>query len=279
MTKSERPEEKNALYAEHVLLGAEFADNGTVWDYAYERDDVQDADENVAFLADVSHLTTLLFSGEGADSFAYAAFGGKELTVGSCAFEAALTGDGSIASVPLLARTGVSEFVAFDLSSRADVLVGWLSFLKSVSQDGYAPYESVQMEDATGTHAVLALWGKAATSVLSDYTACESLPREGEVASCMLDKIHCIIARLPVKNCPCYLVLVSPRIAVVLWRSFLSFANVNPVGMKGLQAELRAEFSWYCALDETQQVRIDKQDLAREGLIREVPDFVGARGL
>ncbi len=274
-----RPEEGGALYAEHALLGARFDEDGTVADYACERDGQSGPEGDVAYLADISHLTTLLFSGEGSSDFAHAGFGGRELATGECAFEAVLTGDGSVASVPLLARTGEREYVSFDLSARSEVLVGWLSFLKSVSKDGYAPYATVQTEEATGTHAVLALWGNAATATLADYTSAVSLPREGEIASCTLDKLPCIIARPPIPGVTCYMILLSPRMAVVLWRSLLSFAEVNPVGMRGLQESLRARLGWYAALDGTQQVRMGRQELLRARLIRRTPDYVGARGL
>jgi aminomethyltransferase len=279
MDKQARPEEGCALYAEHALLGARFDADGTVVDYAYERNRQPGAGNDVAYLADISHVTTLLFSGEGSSDFAYAGFGGKELAAGECAFEAVLTGDGTVASVPLLARTGEREYVSFDLSARSEVLVGWLSFLKSVSKDGYAPYATVQTEEATGTHAVLALWGNAATATLADYTSAAALPREGEIASCTLDKLPCIIARPPIPGVTSYMILLSPRMAVVLWRSLLSFAEVNPVGMRGLQESLRARLGWYAALDGTQQVRMGRQELLRDCLIRRTPDYVGARGL
>ena len=64
-------------------------------------------------------------------------------------FECALTGDGSLSSIGLLARSGQNEYVVLDASERSLVLDEWLSIIASVDQNGVAPYAEVSLEDAT----------------------------------------------------------------------------------------------------------------------------------
>lgn len=269
-----------ALYAEHLVLGATFDEDGRVSGYAAEID-IELAREASAgaYVAEIGNIATLLFCGADAVSFAEAAFAGKKLEVGECSFEAVLAGDGGVASVPLLARTGTSEYVAFDITPRSAILEAWLSFLSNVNQNGYAPYEHMETEDVTGSHVVLAMWGPAAHHVLSDYTHADALPKTGEIRSCMLDSIACIVACVPLGDVPCYMLLVPPRQCVALWRSFLSFTEVEPVGTLALEALLAARLPWFLNLQSTDTLRIPAQDLRDAGILRMTPDFVGARGI
>lgn len=268
-----------ALYTEHLLLNAVFDDDAIVSHYAGEPDPSLEDESDRAVLADLSSIQTLLFDGAEAKAFAHAAFAGKQLAVGECAYEAVLTGDGSLASVPLLARTGVNEYVVFDDSARSDVLAGWLSFLQSVEQNGYAPYAGLATTDATGSHTVLALWGASAQKVLLDYVKEGNLPSRGTLASCKLDNIPCIVVRPPCGHVDLYLVLVPPTLAVVLWRSLLSFTEVVPVGHAAVRKWFESWYPWYGALDSSDSLRLTARELLDYGLIRDTGDFVGARGL
>lgn len=266
------------LYEEHLVLGATFGDDQRPIRYATEHDAVE-LPEGGAVLADVSHLRMLLMSGEVAPGFARAAFAGRLLEYGECAFEAVLTGDGSVASIPLVARTGDLEYVAMDLLSRGTVLEAWLSFLSSVEQDGYAPFADMQTEDVSGSHVALLLWGDAAGKVLADYVNGEDLPAKGSVRSLQLDAIPCIVASLQVDDRSCFLVLVPPYAARTLWRSFLSFVDVMPVGEATLLGLLSQSLQWTTRLKETDALRMDAATLEAYGLVRDSTDFVGARGL
>ena len=271
---------KNAtpLYAEHLMLGAKFGEDGRVRNYGNTSPSGIEQYEG-CFLADITHVSTLALFGPVAKSFAEATFAGSKLGVGTCRYEAVLTGDGSVASVPLLVRTGVGEYVAFDFSPRRSVLSAWLEFVRSASQDGYAPYESLDIQDATGTHCVLAVWGNKASDILTDYTAKELLPKPGHVAACHLDKIPCIVLNLGLPGTTLYLVLVPPASSVVLWRSLLSFTEVTPVGASTFDEVLGEAHPWQKRLCEVDVVRMSGQELKRFGLIRSQEDYIGARGL
>lgn len=262
------------LYAEHLALAATFDEVQRVESYAKE----SYSNDAGTYLFDMSHLQMLLFSGVDAPAFSHAGFAGADLAIGECRFEAVLTGDGSIASIPLLARTGAHEYVVFDTSARADVLGAWLSFLSSINQDGFAPYARMETEDASGSHVSLLLWGADAERILCDYATRDRLPKAGHIVSCNLDKIPCIIAR-PSLGTPCYLVLVPPRAASVLWRSLLSFTEIEPVGMRAAASMLNQQLPWYARLDETNTLRMTAGELQNAGLARPSMDFVGARGI
>ena len=283
MANTSSHEDMPVLYREHLLLGARFADKAIPLFYGDDtrtNEETYETLEQGALLSDVSHMRTQVFWDGPCQAFCEAAFAGRRLGVGECAFEAVLTGNGAISSVPLLARTGTSEYVAFDLTPRAEILTGWLEFLRNASQDGYAPFASVQTQDATSTHVKLVLWGTRARAVLSDYLSKgQALPAAGTVASVMLDRIPCIILGLPGLKYPGYLILVPPNSAVALWRSLLSFGEVEPFGTEGLDVSIGREFPWYAALSLTDVLALDAPTMRKNNIVRQGDDFVGARAL
>jgi aminomethyltransferase len=269
-----------ALYEEHALLGARFGDAREVLAYAdNEAESAREVGGNGATLCDVSFVRMTLLSGEASIRFVHAAFAGYELSMGECSFEAILTGDGCIASIPLVVRTGTCEYVVIDGSPRADVLDGWMSFLWAVEQDGTAPFAGMTREDVSQTHVALVLSGVGAKAVLGDYTDVMNLPAPGRVRSCDLDRIPCIVVGVPGTEDLTYLVLAPPSLATVLWRSLLSFSEVLPIGVEALGDGFLRCFPWITSLCEDGRVRISAQELERNGLMRESRDFVGARGL
>ncbi len=273
---------QSALYGEHMLLGARFGEGRSVLRYHGEP---QGADlvatlEQGCVLGDVSDAQVLVLWGDPVVSFAEAAFAGKRLAVGECAFEAVLTGDGAVASVPLLARTGDREYVCADLWERSEVLAAWLSFLGSVDQGGERPFAGLGSEDASGAHVALLLWGREAIEVLADYvTSAKDLPANGCISSCALDRIPCIVARRDLGDYPAYVVLVPPVHAVTLWRSILSFGQVTPVGRKALRILGREALPWTASLVAGDSLRMDASTLEAAGLVRADETFVGARGI
>lgn len=270
------------LYTEHLLLGATFEESRVVGHYHAEpgAEGVWSRLHKGAVLCDVSDALVLLLAGGPATSFAEAAFAGRRLRVGECAFEAALTGDGSVASVPLLARTGQAEYVCGDLSVRSDVLEAWLGFLGSVSNDGVTPFEGLEQEDASGTHAALLLWGRASTDVLVDYVGSwTDLPALGHVTSCMLDRLPCFVLRPDLGREPAYVVLVPPAHAIALWRSLLSFTQVAPLGRTSLRSLLHRTLPWTAQMKAGDAICMSASELKRAGLVRGDATYVGARGL
>lgn len=268
------------LYEEHVRLGARFGQNLEVVTYAGgEVESAREAAGSGATLCDVSFVRMSLLGGNASSPFVGAAFAGRALSIGECAFEAVLTGDGCVASIPLLMRTGTCEYVVVDGSSRAEVLDGWMSFLSSVEQNGDAPFEGMVQEDVSQTHVALVLSGAGAKAVLGDYADEGSLPACGQVRSCNLDRIPCIVAGVPGIEVPTYLVLVPPRLATLLWRSFLSFTQVVPIGVEALGDGFVRWLPWIAHLGEAGRMRIPTKELRHNGLIRDSWDFVGARGL
>ena len=270
-----------ALHSEHRLLGAQFDDEGRPTRYASGEVSAEDLTSST-MLCDISHMLTLVFGGEVGESYASAVFAGEKLSVGDCSFEGVLTGDGSLASCPLLMRTGTQEYVVCDASPRGDILSGWMSFVSAIEQQGYAPYADLQMDDATGTHSVMLLAGVAADEVLGDYLSQGiTLPADGTVSSCDLDAFPCVIAHLPeVKGFgAAYLIFVPPACAVPLWRSFLSFPEVTPVGTDDFRRVMGVAYPWARLLDSQDAVRVDAKMFAKEGLLRTERDFIGARGV
>lgn len=275
---------EHVLYQEHLYLGGTFGD-GTFEGlslperYATLEEEV-DAFSSAAALSDLSGTNSLLISGGPAQAFAEAAFSGKKLAVGECAFEAVLGGDGTLMSVPLLARTGDAEYVLWDPSARFQLLASWLEFLHGVSKDDYAPYDGVELENVTGRLVPLSLWGPAARHVLGDYVSSSAdLPGEGRVRDVRLDSIPTVVAYPPTGDTTNYLLLVPPAYAVTIWRSLLSFHEVSPAGARALVSHLESTCPWMPWMEDTDKVMPARTQLADWGLTRPETDFVGGRAI
>lgn len=272
------------LYHEHALLGAAFAtstEGGVMRAESYP-DETGSYEKGRAYLADLTGSIYKLISGESAQALVEAAFCGKKLKVGECAWECALTADGAVTSVALLARTGDNEYALIDPTPRGDVVSAWLGFLASIEQDGYAPYANARIEDADAMLTPLLLAGDAARTVLSDYVGhVRDLPSPGQVRNLHLDKISAVVAAAPIpgQSLPAFIALVPPARAVTLWRSFLSFTETAPMGSAALVAAEKSLLPWGEDLALMDQVKPGAEALRAWGLLRDERDFVGARSL
>ncbi len=274
------------LYDEHALLRARFSTSEGAGPRRVLSYDAEKGPAHVregALLSDLTGCAYLLAHGPSTPDFARAALAGRHLAVGEADFEAALTGDGSLASVPLAVRCGDEEYVLLDPSRRGDVLDAWLGFLHGVERDGFAPFANAIVEDATDMLVPFLLVGVAARSVLADYVKdIRALPAPGHVTSLQLDRIAALIARLgsPVPDdVACYLVLVPVTFARTLWRSLLSFGEVAPAGLQTVRELNRRALPWGKLLSSSDRARPSRHELCSWGLLRDGDDFVGARGL
>ena len=265
---------KSIIAIEHDLLGARYdQEAGYVAGYAGEPARASE----LTSVSDLSGALYLLASGGDAGAFAQALCAGKPLAVGECAYQAVLTGDGALVSVPLLIRTGDSECVLVDISPRFEVLLGWLQFLTG-SMEGQ--FGELGLEDASAMLVPFAMRGPEAALVLKDYLGAEQeLPLAGQCASIMLDAIPCVVAHLPSVHDEAYVILVPPNKAQVLWRSFLSFTQLQPIGVTGLARVLMQDLPWGETLMEGDRIMVDKERLMSWGLARAEGGFIGSRAL
>lgn len=272
---------KSILHDEHLLLGALMADGADGRTHALHYLSSADMQgDALTLLSDLTGLGSRLIYGAGSEAFVSAAFAGERLAIGEVSVEAVLAGDGALVSVALLARTGDAEYACWDLCGRGDVLSSWLSFLAGIEQKGIRAFQDVQIEDASEALVPLLLWGPEATSVLCDYLHGQTPPEPGTVRNLTLDAIGCLVAHPMLDNQPCYLVLVPPRSARVLWRSFLSFTSVTPVGTQGLLTRVATTLPTIApACESGDRVIVAGKELKRAGLVRSDPSFVGARSL
>ena len=163
-------QKRSILHTELEYLGAQFSTSTEGFNLAqsfYGEKPLEEALKDCA-LIDLSGIGYTLVSGTSAQNFVEAVFAGKQLEVGETSFECALTGDGSLSSIGLLARSGQNEYVVLDASERSLVLDEWLSIIASVEQNGVAPYAEVSLEDATPLLTPLLLAGKKTNKVLMD---------------------------------------------------------------------------------------------------------------
>lgn len=273
-------QKRSILHTELEYLGAQFStstEGFTLAQSFYGEKPFDEALKDCA-LVDLSGISYTLVSGAVAQNFVEAVFAGKQLEVGETSFECALTGDGSLSSIGLLARSGQNEYVMLDASERSLVLEEWLSIIASVEQNGVTPYAKVSLEDATPLLTPLLLAGKKAKKVLMDYLG-EQLPEDSKLCNLMLDQtIPALVANVSTKKVPAYLVMVPPVHTVILFRSLLSFEMVHPLGHKQLIEGLTTYLPWFSELATNTKVVLAKDKLEGWGLLRASADFIGARG-
>lgn len=274
-------QKRSILHTELEYLGAQFSTSTEGFNLAqsfYGEKPLEEALKDCA-LVDLSGIGYTLVSGTSSQNFVEAVFAGKQLEVGEASFECALTGDGSLSSIGLLARSGQNEYVVLDASERSLVLEEWLSIIASVEQNGVAPYAEVSLEDATPLLTPLLLAGKKAKKVLMDYLGEQQLPEDSKLCNLMLDQtIPALVANVSTKKVPAYLVMVPPVHTVILFRSLLSFEMVHPLGHKQLIEGLKTYLPWFSELASNTKVVVAKDKLEGWGLLRASDDFIGARG-
>lgn len=274
-------QKRSILHTELEYLGAQFSTSTEGFNLAqsfYGEKPLEEALKDCA-LIDLSGIGYTLVSGTSAQNFVEAIFAGKQLEVGETSFECALTGDGSLSSIGLLARSGQNEYVVLDASERSLVLDEWLSIIASVEQNGVAPYAEVSLEDATPLLTPLLLAGKKTKKVLMDYLGEQTLPEDSKLCNLMLDQtIPVLVANVSTKKVPAYLVMVPPVHTVILFRSLLSFETVHPLGHKQLIEGLKTYLPWFSELASNTKVVVAKDKLEGWGLLRASDDFIGARG-
>ena len=274
-------QKRSILHTELEHLGAQFSTSTEGFNLAqsfYGEKPLEEALKDCV-LVDLSGISYTLVSGAMAQNFVEAVFAGKQLEVGEASFECALTGDGSLSSIGLLARSGQNEYVVLDASERSLVLEEWLSIIASVEQNGVAPYAEVSLEDATPLLTPLLLAGKKAKKVLMDYLGEQQLPEDSKLCNLMLDQtIPALVANVSTKKVPAYLVMVPPVHTVILFRSLLSFEMVHPLGHKQLIEGLKTYLPWFSELASNTKVVVAKDKLEGWGLLRASDDFIGARG-
>lgn len=274
-------QKRSILHTELEYLGAQFSTSTEGFNLAqsfYGEKPLEEALKDCA-LIDLSGIGYTLVSGTSAQNFVEAVFAGKQLDVGETSFECALTGDGSLSSIGLLARSGQNEYVVLDASERSLVLDEWLSIIASVEQNGVAPYAEVSLEDATPLLTPLLLAGKKAKKVLMDYLGEQTLPEDSKLCNLMLDQtIPALVANVSTKKVPAYLVMVPPVHTVILFRSLLSFETVHPLGHKQLIEGLKRYLPWFSELVSNTKVVVAKDKLEGWGLLRASDNFIGARG-
>ena len=274
-------QKRSILHTELEYLGAQFSTLTEGFNLAqsfYGEKPLEEALKDCA-LIDLSGIGYTLVSGVAAQNFVEAVFAGKQLEIGETSFECALTGDGSLSSIGLLARSGQNEYVVLDASERSLVLDEWLSIIASVEQNGVAPYAEVSLEDATPLLTPLLLAGKKTKKVLMDYLGKQTLPEDSKLCNLMLDQtIPVLVANVSTKKVPAYLVMVPPVHTVILFRSLLSFETVHPLGHKQLIEGLKTYLPWFSELASNTKVVVVKDKLEGWGLLRASDDFIGARG-
>ncbi|MFC2647555.1 MAG: hypothetical protein ACFNZW_06260 [Coriobacteriaceae bacterium] len=282
---TEMSDNLSVLAYEELALGAtlgSFVKEGTKVALAYKNQGEEyTALRHGTGLTDLSGCYSVRLSGPVAQNFIEATCAGQKLGVGECTFEPVLLGDSRIASIPLVARTGDQEYVLWDISASGDILAAWLNFVANINQNGFAPYQRLEMEEVSQSLTPLLLWGEAASEILSDYLKDGSaVPETNQVHDALLDNhIPALIINMRINDQPSLILLVLPQSAPVMFRSLLSFNTLTPVGLTAATQVAAENLEYLAPLSEAKPHEASKHDLMRQGLLRHENDYIGARAL
>ncbi len=272
------------LQPEHQLLGANIDDAlEYVVNYG-DREYELNALKSGQAVVDLHGLKMLLIEGADAEYFAQCAFATQPLFVGQNAFSAIFDADGRLLGCPLIMRTGDHEYLVFDKGVQFDNILDWLSVLSQATQQGQRLFTDVNVEERTGYLYPLALCGPGSKEILNDYLKDkEQLSYPGMTTALTLDKIEAIGSRLALEY-PIYVLLVPPTMARTLFRSFLSFKNLDTVGFETFWSFLAQNECEFLQLftpshSDKETKTFDMDEFIDRGLVRRDANYIGARAL
>jgi aminomethyltransferase len=205
------------------------------------------------------------------------AFTAPELAPGDIKVSLCLAGDGTIVAPVLLACTAATEFTLWTASECAEGLRAWLEALIGVEQAGVKPFDGVALSEESETIATICLAGPDSRRILEDYTSV--LPKSNTIIDGRLDKLGCVLAQLDLSNDPAWLIWTHETQARTLWRSFLSFEEVVPVGASALWAYVGETWPGIVEFLDDPVLPHKPEELKLSKLLRSGGDFVGARAL
>ena len=288
--RSDSQGKSGVLAQEHALLGAtlEPAANGYL-EASYYGDGASEpqAFTQDAALCDVGSLVSTCISGKEAAAFVSAVFTGPVPFAGQVVCALALTGTGTVVSPALVAGIGPQDFCIWVPAETAEGLDSWLHGIAAIEQDGKAPYASVTFEPGAPFSTMLAMVGPEAPQVLADYLQEGSeLPNAGTVANVSLDAIETVVLHPQIPGAAkndahndAYLIVTPNQKVVLLWRSFLSFNSVVPVGTSAFWGWVQKMCPGVVELLDEPTKPVTPQDLHLESWLRPTSDFIGARAL
>lgn len=272
------------LKPEHQLLGAHLNEElGHVVDYGNQDREVESLKSGQA-VVDLHGYRMLLVEGDAAEYFIQCACATQMLFVGQNAFTAIFDSDGRLLGCPLIMRTGDKEFLLFDRDVQFENVLDWFMALAEAKQQGQPLFEGISVTEKTGYLYPLVLCGPGSKIILNDYLEdAKSLEFPGMTSALKLDKIDTIASRLALEY-PVYLLLVPPTYVRTLFRSFLSFKQLDTVGYETFWNFLtNGECSFLKLFKPLQQGESDNtfnlDDFKERGLVRTEPTYIGARAI
>ena len=272
------------LKPEHEILGAHLNNElACVCDYGDPEYEIKALQTGQA-VVDLHSYRMLFVEGESAEFFMQCACATQMLFVGQNAFTAVFDSDGRLLGCPLIMRTGDKEFLLFDKGVQFENILDWFVALSAAKQQDKPLFDEVYVSEKTGALYPLVLCGPGSKEILNDYLADkQALKFPGMTEALQLDKIDAIASRLPLEY-QVYLLLVPPTLARTLFRSFLSFKQLDTVGFDTFWNFLSNGECSFLKLfmpdeDGTEAKVFDLNEFKERGLVRADSTYIGARAL
>lgn len=271
------------LVLEQEALGADFIDTGSLWvpgSYGEVQDEV-DAYKDNTLIVDVTSMGVIAVSGKSSTLFLNTMTTApvNSMVLGDVRFGLALTGEAEIIDVVLINKTGDESYTVYCSSENLTELYLWLEAHAALQQNKVKAFEDVSVSNESSKLAALAVLGKGAATVLSDYLTDDAvLPAPGTIAPVKLDNFDVLVSAVELPDITTvYFLLVAPHDVVTLFRSFMSFEQVMPAGLEALRILIQRSYPGYGLVLQAAYTTPKEGHLL--DLVRSTKDFVGAKNL
>lgn len=272
------------LFAEHEVLGAEFKpdEHGVLRPISYGHKIAEDTDpltqSTSCMLADMDGAYISFVEGKDAPRFIEMLMATYMPQEGHISLGCTLTGDAHIVSFPYIAQLSSGSYLILDYTKRISILSWWVEFVQHMQnpQTQQAIFEDLSITDEQDTLIPLSLRGDKASYILNDYS--NDIPHiAGSCSYTLFDgHIPTYVFCLAQNS---YILITPTSYAKILWRSFLSFQELD---VETTEDVLRAERMYmparvYATTSDTLYVEEDR--LKHIVNLRDTSDFIGARSL
>jgi|GEM_PF-3038028 len=271
------------LESEHRDLGARFGDFGP-YEVPLDYGEAETLDDELdhPLLADASYQGLLRVSGKDAYLFLHTMCTADLSTldsIGSFTPSLVLTGEGEVIDLIDIFVTGDDEYLIIANAPHAEELFAWLDAHSMLEDKEGKVFPDLELSDESGLLAQFVLLGPGAVVPLEDMaeTPFERAPHDNAISLLKLDEVPAMVAHVEIENTDVYRIFVPSDRAALVWRSLLSFPEIQVIGLRNYQRILERASLLLPDMESPAYQTPSEAGMVR--LLRNERDFVGAHAL
>lgn len=274
---------RSPLHEEHLALGARMVPYAG-WEMPVQYAGIveeHNATRASAGIFDVSHMSEFRIFGPDAEAYLSRVLTNdisKIPGLGEAQYTLILTEDGGIVDDVIVYRTGDMEFMIIGNASNRAKDFAWLQdHLPEIVEVGEG-VNNIELVDESDKVGLIAVQGPKALQIVSELAG-EGFeaPRRFNIVSTFLDGVPVMVARTGYTGEDGVEVLAANCDITGLWRAFLSFPEVTPVGL-GARDTLRLEMGYHLYGNDMDE-EVDPISAGLGWVVRREGDYVGAEAI